>query len=1189
MTDAANSISLTMLTWNIEGMKHHVHYLRENLLDDCIDVAFLSEPQIYQHELQTIMRSFENSYSFSLNSDDLYDLELPMKISHAKGGTMFLWKKWLDPYVTIPECTKSSSFHVLVLNHPSCTVSIHVSVYLPTSGKDFEYTSQLTDLRACIEELLESYPSSVVYLRGDFNTNKKNTSRCSQLENFTKALNIIQIKIPHKTYHHFVGEGFYDSEIDLILHSSSVPCESVKKIWCKYNEPEISSHHDIIVSLCKLPPITPILDCSPNLDSAPRIDLDRKKIKWTEEGVSTYLTLFSRLSNDVCNLWYHPSSVSLSTLFLRISKSLCDMAAEKSNKIMPTKHQHSLPRVPVAIKQAKNRLRRTHSLLLNARRNPCSSPYYLHLTEQRFHAAKKTYRKIVRQDRASRSVDRDLCLNNFTDVYKYVRSLKNKSSVKLRELKVGDNVYKDDMVPDGFFHAMGAVKYCDRDEILKNPYLSSAVQDSEHIVELCKAGNKLPPVSIETSRSLLTRLKKEVADVYGISSLHYLHAGDEGNRQFALLLNTILLNPENATIKELNTTHGLIIYKGGQKDKTSERSYRTISTCPIVAKALDLYLRDLYQEKWDRVTAPTQYQKKGSSHELASLLLTEIIQFSLYYLKKPLFLLVLDAQAAFDRCLKEVLCTKFYALGMNDNSVNLVMNRLENRSTIYNWDGVTMGPSKDHSGFEQGGINSGDYYKLYNNEQLQIAQDSELGVDIKSCVVSGIGQADDVILPSNDIRNLSLLAHLTEHYCDHHRVTLVPSKTKLLPIYSKKQEDSIEYAKVINPVKIADKVVNFVDQAEHVGVLRCKTGSNLPHIYKRITAHKKAMAAVYATGIARNHRGSPSSALKIQKIYGTSVLLSGVASLVLSHKELILLENHFKSTLERIQKLYANTPKDVVYMMAGSLPVEGVIHCRQLSLFSMICRLKSDLLHKHAMYVLTTLDNTCKSWFFVILEICALYRLPHPLTLLNMDLKKESFKSLVKQNVRRYWTEKMIDETNVRNLKSLRYFQPSSCTSGRPHLIWEFSKNHPFESSKAIVIARIMSGRYRTDMLSRHWTRNRHGFCLASSSCQVPGDLEHMFVTCPAIEPVKSRILSFWSEKTMMCPPLHSFLDRTLSFSPQDFLQFIVNPTIFPEVQQLCHLYGLNLLGLILHITRTYAFHIDRCNRKIRGIHVDLS
>ena len=149
------------------------------------------------------------------------------------------------------------------------------------------------------------------------------------------------------------------------------------------------------------------------------------------------------------------------------------------------------------------------------------------------------------------------------------------------------------------------------------------------------------------------------------------------------------------------------------------------------------------------------------------------------------------------------------------------------------------------------------------------------------------------------------------------------------------------------------------------------------------------MAAVYATGIAKNHRGSPSSALKVQQIYGTSVLLSGVASLVLKEKEITLLENHFKLTLERIQKLHTNTPRAVVYLLAGTLPLQGVIHCRQMSLFSMICRLKSDLLNKHAKYVLTALDESCKSWFFEIMKICRLYKLPHPLSLLNSDIKKK--------------------------------------------------------------------------------------------------------------------------------------------------------------------------------------------------------
>ena len=107
--------------------------------------------------------------------------------------------------------------------------------------------------------------------------------------------------------------------------------------------------------------------------------------------------------------------------------------------------------------------------------------------------------------------------------------------------------------------------------------------------------------------------------------------------------------------------------------------------------------------------------------------------------------------------------------------MNVVINRLSNRSSVYEWDKITMGTSQDQKGFKQGGINSGDYNKSYDNEKLQLVQDSNLGVDIKSSIVSAIGQADDVILASNCIRNLSLLAKLTEQYFKHHRVTLVPS------------------------------------------------------------------------------------------------------------------------------------------------------------------------------------------------------------------------------------------------------------------------------------------------------------------------------------------------------------------------------------------------------------------------------
>ena len=175
-------------------------------------------------------------------------------------------------------------------------------------------------------------------------------------------------------------------------------------------------------------------------------------------------------------------------------------------------------------------------------------------------------------------------------------------------------------------------------------------------------------------------------------------------------------------------------------------SYRTISSCPFLAKSLDLYIRDLHLDKWNECQASTQYQGSGSSHELASLLVTEVIQHSLHGLKKPVFLLALDAQSAFDRCLRQVLCGELYKAGVAGAAIKYMDGRLASRKTVYEWDGEKMGPAEDGTGFEQGAINSGDYYKLYNNEQLVTAQESRLGVDIGSDTISRVGQGDDVML-----------------------------------------------------------------------------------------------------------------------------------------------------------------------------------------------------------------------------------------------------------------------------------------------------------------------------------------------------------------------------------------------------------------------------------------------------------
>ena len=85
-----------------------------------------------------------------------------------------------------------------------------------------------------------------------------------------------------------------------------------------------------------------------------------------------------------------------------------------------------------------------------------------------------------------------------------------------------------------------------------------------------------------------------------IAPNHYLYAGPAGVKHYHLMLNALLLNVNNTVIDEVNNAYACILYKGHSKDRSSANSYRTITTCPVVAKGLDLYVRDRYLELWDQ-------------------------------------------------------------------------------------------------------------------------------------------------------------------------------------------------------------------------------------------------------------------------------------------------------------------------------------------------------------------------------------------------------------------------------------------------------------------------------------------------------------------------------------------------------------------------------------------------------------
>ena len=596
-------------------------------------------------------------------------------------------------------------------------------------------------------------------------------------------------------------------------------------------------------------------------------------------------------------------------------------------------------------------------------------------------------------------------------------------------------------------------------------------------------------------------------------------------------------------------------------------------------------IRDLYQNSWLKCQPSTQFQGEGSSHELAAILLTECIQFSLYSLKKPAFVLYLDAQSAFDVVQRNLLIKNLSQSQNSDQSLIYQDLRLASRKTVVDWNGSLMGPILDGRGLEQGGINSSDLYKIYGQDQLTMAQDSGLGIHLGDCHVAAIGQADDTALVSNDIHSLFYLLQLSNIFCQKYLVELSADKT-ILQVFTKNSLDKVDID--ANPILINDKTIPFSNQAEHVGVIR-SVSRNGPAILARMSAHRKALASVAFTGIAKGQKGNPAYIIRIEKLYATPVLLSGIPTLVLTSKELEMIDLHYINTLRSLLRLSEKTPRSVIFFLAGSLPASALIHMRQLSLFAMICRLQGNILHNHALNFFTSKTKSPKSWFNQVRSCCLQYGLPHPLDLLEISPDRVQFKRMVKKKVIDYWEVVLREES--KSLKSLVFFHPSYMSLSKPHPLLSSAGSSPAKVAMAVVQMQMLSGRYRTDSLMRHWDRQVSGFCTFSLCCSQQEsieDLQHFLQICPAFNQTRLDLQAFtelYLTRSNLPPDIADIIRRLCNpFSPS-FCNFLLDCSVNPLIIRLAQDHGHDAIySVVFDITRTWTFIMHRERLKMRGL-----
>ena len=231
-----------------------------------------------------------------------------------------------------------------------------------------------------------------------------------------------------------------------------------------------------------------------------------------------------------------------------------------------------------------------------------------------------------------------------------------------------------------------------------------------------------------------------------------------------------------------------------------------------------------------------------------------------------------------------------------------------------------------------------------------------------------------------------------------------------------------------------------------------------------------------------------------------------------------------------------------------------------------------------AKHALLTANQASKSWFTNIRDICLLYGIPHPLYLLHSPLSREAFKKLARSVVTDYWEQKLREEASL--LSSLSYFHPVYHSLSSPHpILWTPGAN-PHEVGKAVVQLRMLSGRYRTAMVTRHWSSSRRGICPVPD-CTEFETLEHFLILCPYYEDMRDKLKKLWLSTTN--PHILQIVSEVLTGPVSDLLQFLLDASVRPLVITLTQLLGDEILRSIFYLTRTWCYSMHRERAKMQG------
>ena len=1058
----------------MDGIKSNRVYVEELLKSN--QIIALQEHWLYNFEKQTLHDLFPDYNNYCKCSDDLSPI--PPKV-RPKGvaGVAFLWNQDLNENITpLPD----GSDRVIAIHiQAGCTSAVLINTYMPANGtlSDVAYEEILDE----VQILFDKYsPSNKIIWMGDMNATIREHRNNQNDQKFRKflsenSLQTLRLEPDVDTYHHFI-EGI-SSQIDYAITRLD-HMDMINKVLVDIRNHLNTGPHDSLI-------------IETNLQNEKRNNLDQKqpkqgmpRVKWDKVDTERYGQIVGEKLTTLIETT--TPTTNLDVLVTRVNTILAETSTEcqpRQRVINKTNRKNKKyawhPSLMPLIRESKQ-------VYYEWKQEGCpkgrDSPLYV-----RKQRAKQHLRQAQRRIAAGKRIEKyeeimAMQVTHDQAFYKLMRQQRESPFCHPRKINFDDSIEGHDDTDRwaNYFSELATPK--DMPQFDKE-YKGSVARQRQVLRSLKETEQEKVEIKEEQVWAHVKNMKNnKAADAFGITAEHLKYAGDPVIKILSIIAQTVV-----------DTGHIPNSFKVGlstpipKKDKqeTNPDKFRRITVSSLIGKIVESCLEDNSKAALEQSQNPRQY---GFTREVscytAAMMMTEVIMDS-WDTKQPLHMTFLDTSKAFDVVDHDSVMVHLYQQGVKGKIWQCYDELYRDITSMIKWHGNISPMFAEKQGIRQGAVTSPSIFKVRANPILDLLGNHPDGLTIGHLNLGALMVADDLVVNTRTRREMQGLIEMATWDAAKERYTFSKEKTRIVSL---NHQDS-------QKVNLLGNEILESNNETHLGLCRTSSPNNMETIMHKISIARKTSYLLMGAGLHGTNGISPEVSRHVWSTFITPRLISGLEAIVISKKEMNLLEDFFRKNIRLLQVLPKATATPAIYLLMGIPPIEAQIHIKTICFFVNIVRRKHTLEYDLIQLQLAMKGPEAKSWVWYVQHLLKKYGLPSAFNLIHETPRKGEFKNLVKRTVLAYWENELKRE--ARKKSTLSMININRCSLRSPHPIWKLGAASTYTVTKAAVKAKLLVQRYPL-YYSRTAGVNYGQLCPLCHNAEET--MEHFLETCPALQ-----------------------------------------------------------------------------------------